>query len=287
MMSDTILVTGSTGKVGSQVVEQLAAAGANIRAAVQATSNVEAIKRVGAQTSVIDFNDRASLGEALRGVGKVFLIMPLVHNMAEVNAGFVEEAAKAGVKQIVKLSVLGADAEPTMVLAGWHREMEKKIEESEIPFTFIRPTHFMQNFLEMPTIKSQATFYQSTGEGKSAYVDTADIAAVSVKALTESGHEGKFYEITGPEALSNYDVAEILSRVSGKQISYVDVSEDVIRSGMKAGGLPEWLIESLIELNAFQKAGKTAQVSPDVEKVTGRKPKHFEQWAGENLEAFR
>lgn len=286
-MSDAILVTGSTGKVGSQVVEQLAAAGAKIRAAVQATSNVEAIKRSGAETAVMDFNDRASIGEALQGVGKAFLIMPLVHNMLEVNSGFVEEAAKAGVKQIVKLSVLGADAEPPMVLAGWHREMEKKIESSGIHFTFIRPTHFMQNFLGMPTIKSQAAFYQSTGDGKSAYVDTADIAAVAVKTLTESGHEGKVYEVTGPEALSNYDVAEILSRVTGKQISYVDVSDDVIRSGMKAGGLPEWLIETLIELNSFQKAGRTAQVSPDVENVTGRKPKSFDQWAGENIEAFR
>ena len=286
-MSDTILVTGSTGKVGSQVVEQLAAAGAKVRAAVQATSNVEAIKRAGAETAVMDFNDRASVSEALRGVGRAFLIMPLVHNMVEANSGFVEEAAKAGVKQIVKLSVLGADAEPPIVLAGWHREMEKKIESSGIHFTFIRPTHFMQNFLGMPTIKSQAAFYQSTGDGKSAYVDTADIAAVTVKALTQGGHEGKMYAVTGPEALSNYDVAEILSRVTGKQISYVDVSDDVIRSGMKAGGLPEWVIETLIELNASQKAGMTAQVSPDVEKVTGRKPKSFDQWAGENIEAFK
>jgi uncharacterized protein YbjT (DUF2867 family) len=286
-MSDIILVTGSTGKVGTQVVEQLAASGANVRAAVQATSNVESIKRAGAETVVMDFNDRESIREALEGVGKVFLLTPLVHNMVDVTAGFVEEAAKSGVKQIVKLSVIGADAETPLVLARWHREMEKKIESSGIPFTFIRPTHFMQNFLGMPTIKTQSVFYQSTGDGKSALVDTADIAAVAVKTLTEDGHEGKAYNVTGPEALSNYDLAEILSRVTGKQISYVDVSDDVIRSGMTAGGVPEWLVESLIELNAAQKAGHMEIVSPAVEEVTGRRPKSFEQWAGETVDVFK
>jgi uncharacterized protein YbjT (DUF2867 family) len=286
-MSDIIFVTGSTGKVGTQVVEQLAASGANVRAAVQATSNVEAIKRAGAETVVMDFNDRESIRKALEGVGKVFLVTPLVHNMVDVTAGFVEEAAKSGVKHIVKLSVMGADAETPIVLALWHREMENKIESSGIPFTFIRPTHFMQNFLGMPTIKSQAVFYQSTGDGKTASVDTADIAAVAVKTLSEDGHEGKAYDVTGPEALSNYDVAEILSRVTGKQVSYVDVPDEVIRSGMTAGGVPDWLVESLIELNAAQKAGHTAAVSPAVEEVTGRKPKSFEQWAGENIDAFK
>jgi uncharacterized protein YbjT (DUF2867 family) len=286
IMANTILVTGSTGKVGSQVVQQLAADGINVRAAVQATSKINAIKRVGAEPAVIDFKRPGTFQPALRGVERIFMVTPFVPNMVEIAANLVEEIKKAGIKQIVRLSAMGADAEPAITLGRWHREAEKVIEASGIDYTFLRPNMFMQNYLSMPTIKAQGAFYMPTGDGKASYVDTRDIAAVAVAALTKSGHEGKAYEVTGPAALDNYQVAEILSKVTGKKIDYVSVSDDDARKGMRNADIPEWAIDVLLELYGIQRAGYTSHISPAVEQVTGKKPIAFEQFAKDYVEDF-
>jgi uncharacterized protein YbjT (DUF2867 family) len=286
MMANTILVTGSTGKVGSQVVQQLAADGVNVRAAVQATSNVNAIKRVGAEPAVIDFKNPGTFQPALRGVERIFMVTPFVPNMVEIVSNLVEQIKKAGIKQIVRLSAMGADAEPAITLGRWHREAEKVIEASGIGYTVLRPNIFMQNYLSMPSIKTQGAFYMPTGDGKASFVDTRDIAAVAVAALTQSGHEGKAYEVTGPAALDNYQVAEILSKASGKKIEYVSVSEDDARKGMRNNDIPEWAIDVLLELYAIQRAGHASEISPAVEQITGKKPIAFEEFAKDYVEDF-
>lgn len=144
-MPTTILVTGATGNIGSHVVKQLTAVGATVRAAVQTTSKVEAIKGPRVQLVELDFNKPETLRAAFQGVERVFLLTPVVANMAELGIKSVEEAKRAGVKYIVRSSALGADAEPGIRLGRWHREVEKTIESSGIPFTILRPNSFMQN----------------------------------------------------------------------------------------------------------------------------------------------
>ncbi len=286
-MAGKILVTGATGKVGSQVTEQLAANKAQVRATVRPTSNLDSLRRVGAESIVVDLAKAETLGPAFEGVEKIFLATPVVPNDVEITEGLIAEAKRAGVKHVVRLSVTGVDAEPGMIFTRKHREIEKIIKESGIPFTFVRPTFFMQNFLELPTIKSQGAFFQPTGDGKASYVDTRDIAAVATAALTEDGHEGKSYEVTGPEALSAYDVAEILSSVTGRKITFVDASEEDTRAGLKAGGVPDWLVEALLELNRWQRDGFAEAVLPGVEQATGRMPISFEQFVRDHIEAFK
>lgn len=287
-MTNTILVLGATGNIGRHVVQQLAAVGANIRAVVHSRAKAEAIERAGVSFVEMDFERPDTVRAALAGVEKVFLLTPPFPNMAEIVTNLVEVAKLTGVKYIVKQSGLGTGSEPKTMLLGWHREGEKAIEASGIPFTFLRPNSFMQNYANSSgrTIKTQSTFYKPMADAKVSLVDVRDIAAVAVAALTQSGHEGKAYDITGAEALSNEEIAEILSHVLGRKIKYVDVSEETASQGMKSAGMPEVLVDAFMELNRIQKAGHAAAVSPVVEQVTGKKPIAFAQFAQDYIEAF-
>jgi len=288
-MANRIFVTGSAGNIGLQLLKQLSALGENVRAAVHSAKNVAIIKEAGAEPVELDFNRPETLRDAFRGIEKVYLLTPLVPNMVEMGARLVEEAKKGGVKYIVRSSGLGADIEPGITLSRWHREIEKMIEGSGIPYTFLRPNSFMQNYANLfgYTIKTQNAFYQPVGDGKVSLVDVRDIAAVAATVLTKSGHENRAYNLTGPEAVSNHEVAEILSNVTGRKINYINVSEDDARRGMREAGMSEVIIEALVELYAIQKAGYTATLSPDVERVTGKKPLSFDQFAKDYVEAFK
>jgi uncharacterized protein YbjT (DUF2867 family) len=286
-MNDTILVTGATGTVGSQVVKKLAEIGANVRAAVRSTSKAE--KLSGVEVVEFDLNKPETVQSAFTGIDKLFLATPLVANMVELDATSLEAAKKAGVKHIVRLSVMGADGEPANPLCKLHREVEKMIESSGLSSTILRPNSFYQNYITFTgaTIKSQNAFYLPLGDAKLSLVDTRDIAAVAAAALTEDGHEGKTYLVTGSEALDNKQIADIFSSVLGRTIQYVDVPEDAARDGMKEAGMPEPEMNLVLGLYADQKAGKYSNLSPVVEQITGKKPISFDQFAKDYAEAFK
>lgn len=286
-MKNTILVTGATGTVGSQVVKQLTAIGADIRAAVRSTSKAAGMNKV----SLVEFdlNKPATVQVAFEGIDKVFLATPLVSNMVELDAMTIEAAKKAGVKHIVRLSVMGADTEQEFPLGNLHRQVEKLIEASGISYTFLRPNSFFQNYITFTgsTIKSQNSFYLPLGDGKVSFVDVRDVAALAAVELTQNSDENKAYEVTGSQAISNHQIASMLSKVLGKPISYISISEDTARQSMKSVGMPEPEIELVLGLYAKQKAGNYSTISPAVEQITGKKPISFEQFANDYTEAFR
>jgi uncharacterized protein YbjT (DUF2867 family) len=190
---------------------------------------------------VIDYDKPESLAAAFKDADKLFLLTHDSPKSAKHASNLVAEAKESGIRHIVKLSALGADMESVVASLRLHRQAEKIIEESGIPYTFLRPGEFMQNFVnfDSQTIKEQGAFYlPAVGDPKVSFVDVRDIAAVAVKALTDDDgnddkHKGKVYTITGPEALSYYQAAEILSNATGKKISYVNVSKEEARQGMK------------------------------------------------------
>ncbi len=285
-MSNTILVTGATGNVGSQVVQQLIASGITPRVAVRSINKAESLKKAGAEPVEMDLDRPETVQPAFAGADKVFLVSPFVPNMVELTAILIEAAKQAKVRQIVKLSAL---AQPGIALSKWHEKMEKAIASSGIPYTFLRPNGFMQNFATAmaETIKADNAFYLDAGEGKVSFVDTRDIASVAVAALTTSGHEGQAYTITGSEALSHAQAAAILSQVLGRTINYVDVPEDAVRQGMQGAGMPDSIVNALLELYASYKAGQAATVSPVVEQVTGKQPISFEQFVKDYAEVWQ
>lgn len=286
-MKNTILVTGATGTVGSQVVKKLTDVGEDVRAAVRSTSKAAGMNQV----SLVEFdlNKPETVQTAFEGIDKVFLATPLVSNMVELDAMSIEAAKKAGVKHIVRLSVMGADAEKEFPLGKLHRQVEKLIEASGISYTFLRPNSFFQNYITFTgsTIKSQNSFYLPLGDGKISFVDVRDVAAVAAAELIQNGDENKAYEITGSEAISNHEIASIISKVLGKPISYISISEDTARQSMKSAGMPEEEMKLVLGLYAEQKAGHYSTISPAVEQITGKKPISFEQFANDYSAAFR
>lgn len=290
---ESILVTGATGNIGSEVVKELLsdAPDVSIKAAVHSSQNVKKVKS-DARVKVIqiDYNEPETVREALNGVDKLFLLTPDVPNAADLASNVVIEAKKAGIKQIVKQSVMGAALEADVGTMRLHRQVEKFIEQSGIPFTFLRPNEFMQNFINFhsPSIRGNNAFYIPLEDAKVSLVDVRDIAGVAVKSLIdEDKHKNKTYLITGPEALSYHQVAEILSNTTGRKINYVNISDGEARSAMKEIGMSDWLINTVSELSEYFRKGKASEISPAVEDVTGNKPISFSQFAKDYAEAFR
>jgi uncharacterized protein YbjT (DUF2867 family) len=290
---ESILVTGASGNIGSEVVKQLLsdAPAVSIKAAVHSRQNVKKV-RDGDRVKVvpIDYNERDTLREALKDVDKLFLLTPDVPNAPDLASNAVIEAKKAGIRHIVKQSVMGADLKADVGTMRLHRQVEEIIEQSGIPFTFLRPNEFMQNFINFhsPSIKGNNAFYLPLEDAKVSLVDGRDIAAVAVKSLLdEDKHKNKTYLITGPEALSYHQVAEMLSNATGKKISYVNISEEEAKVAMKEIGMSDWLINTVSELSDYFRKGKASEISSAVEEVTERKPISFYQFANDYAEAFR
>lgn len=208
-----------------------------------------------------------------------------IPNITDISSNFIREAKKKDVKSIVKLSALGAGSEPTSTILRLHGMEEKIIQESGIPYTFLRPSAFMQNFVTQfgNTIKTQNAFYVPAEDAKMSFVDTRDIAAISSKILTSNGvsqqYANKAYDITGSEALSYSQAAEFLSKEVGKEITYVDVTEEDARKGLKQMCADDWFIDVMLELFRINRAGYGSQTTTAVEHIMGRKPISFAQFA--------
>ncbi|HEV2731390.1 MAG TPA: NmrA family NAD(P)-binding protein, partial [Terriglobales bacterium] len=157
-----------------------------------------------------------------------------------------------------------------------------------VPYTFLRPNGFMQNMVNYnaPTINTQNAFYGSEGDGRVSHIDLRDVAAVAVKALTEDGHVGKAYTLTGPEALTNTEIAQILSDDLGREIRYVNLPPAQLKEALLAAGVPEWNADALLDLQRLYREGKAATVTRDVEQILGRKPISFAQFSRDYKHAF-
>ena len=287
----TILVTGAAGTVGGEVVRQLSTKGQFIiRAAARSANNPTLKDLKSVEIVELDYNKPETLATAFKDVNKLFLLTPFQSDMLDLTSNLVNAAKKSGVKYIIKQSVMGADAEPGITPGRLHRQAEKIIEESGIPFSFLRPNFFMQNFVNFysPMIKSQGALYAPAGDGKVSFVDVRDIAAVAVQALiSDNQHKGKAYTITGPEVLSYGQTAEILSRELGKGIKYVNIPDEDARKGMKDMGMDDWSANSLMELFDITRKGYASDITSVVEEFTGRKPISFSQFVKDYAQAFR
>lgn len=286
-MAHTILVTGATGTVGSEVVKALAGSPHRVRVAARG-EKAAALQRAGLETVEMDFRRPESVNAALKGVDRAFLLTALTPDMAEVGTLFVAAAKQAGVKHIVRLSGAGAETK-AIELARWHRQVEEAMEASGMAYTFVRPTSFMQNYANFlaQSIKSQGAYYLPHGEGKFATVDARDVAAVAAKALSEEGHEGQAYTVTGPAAISDHEVADTLSKVLGRTVTYVDVPEEAAYNSMVGMGMPDVLASAMVELYRIERAGYVSTVSDAVERVAGRPARTFAEFARDYAAAFK
>ncbi len=281
-------VTSANGTVGKEVVRQLSAAGVRVRALVRSPENAAVVALPHVELVQADLASPQTLNELLSGLQRVFLLSPPDPNQVELQGNVIEACRRAGVRHAVKLSTLDAAPDSPVRFLRWNWHTEKQLEHSGIAFTHLRPHYFMQTMLGYASrISSQGNFCAPMKDAKISLVDVRDIAAVAVVTLTQPGHEGKTYDITGPEALSFAQLAEEISAAVGHQVTYMDVLPAVARQGMIQGGLPNWLADGVLELFAYFDTGRAARVTNVVAEVGKTQPRTFEQFAREFAPAFQ
>jgi uncharacterized protein YbjT (DUF2867 family) len=279
-----ILVVGGHSKIGSALLELLSARGEESRALARAG---EAGFPEGVEAVAGDLGDPRSLREAMTGVDSVFLLSSPHADAVEWHRNAIDAARDAGVSSVVRSSILGADADSPSVFLSSHGESDAYLEQSGVDYTILRPNMFMQNVPEstIPSIDGDGRFYGDAGDARISMVDTRDVAAVASVVLTESGHGGARYDLTGPEALSYHDVAAKLSAAMGRGISYVAVPDDAVRTALLGYGMDVWLVDALVGLFAeYRRSGTdgyAAAVSGDVERITGQPPRSLDQMLAE------
>lgn len=283
-----ILLTGATGNVGRKLLTELTARQADVRALVRKTEDVERLRKQGIDAVAGDITDSASVRSALQGIDRFYILSPSNEQLAEIEGALVDEAKKAGVQHIVKHSVLGSDVDALCPFTQVHAYAEKAILASGIPYTFLRLNNFMQNFVTSHawSIRAQNAFFEPLANAKISHVDTRDIALAAANILTQPGHEGKVYDITGPEALSDAQIAEKLSSLLGRHITYVPISDEQWLQGLLSAGLPQWYANSLVKLYQFYRHGGGTPVTSDLEQLIQCQPRTMDAYLQENSMAF-
>jgi uncharacterized protein YbjT (DUF2867 family) len=259
----TTLVLGGTGKTGRRVVERLAALGRSVR--------------VGSRAAAIafDWTDRATWPAALDGVDSVYISYQpdiAAPGGAEAVGAFAELAAAAGVRHLVLLSGRG---EPEA------QDAEARVRAAGTYWTVIRASFFAQNFDEGeflgPVLSGEVAL--PVGAVGEPFVDVDDIADVAVAALTEDGHAGQVYEVTGPRLLTFADAVAEIARAAGRDIAFVQVPLEAYTAVLAEYGVPAEVIDLLAFLFREVLDGRNAHVSDGVRRALGRAPRDFSDYA--------
>ena len=288
----TILVTGATGTIGSAVLRLLVEAGCHVRAMTRQPARIEL---AGVEAVYGDFENAGSLATVLENVQAVFLATsgsasPGQHPGAAIprhDRTMISEAAKAGVRNVVKLSSFGTGIDFVPPLGNWHGPGEDALRASGMAWTLLRPVAFASNAKRWsPSIRASGEVRSSTGAGRQAVVDPRDIAAVAVHALRSDGHDGKVYTLTGPELLSVADQAATLARVLQRPIRVIEDTPETTRQALMAAGFDHEAVGFMMAGIEVVRSGHAEIVSDDVMRVTGRPPIAFDRWARDNLAQF-
>ena len=276
----TILVTGASGSLGRTAVSALSAKGFSVRAA---SRNPQYLAGSGVETVHFDYSDRASHQAALEGVEGILLIAPPLDVEAHVKLiPFIDQAKASGVEHMVLNSALGVDANEAAPL----RKIERHLATSVAGYTILRPNFFMENFTTgfLAPMVRQGAIYLAAGDGKTSFISVRDIAAVAAAAFA-GGHQGKEYNLTGPEALDHYEVVRLLSQTSGREIAYHAISEEEMIQGAVQNGLSRSSAEFMAMLYSVVRNGWAAGVTNDVQQVTGQAPQSFAEFVRQSADA--
>jgi uncharacterized protein YbjT (DUF2867 family) len=280
----TVLVIGATGKTGAAVVDALTARGVKVAAATRTPETAR--PRDGVRPVRFDWADRAGWAPAFDGVEGVYIVGPYAHPTGEELVGELLADAGSGVRRIALLSVIGADRlPPEVMMADWERD----VRSSGAEWTILRPNWFIQNFGNAfaATLRDKGLLELPAGDAALSFVDTRDIAEVAAAALTEDGHAGQVYDITGPESFTYAQALKILGDAAGRELTYRAISHEQAARNLRAAGVRERSVTWQRGLYDLILAGANAEVTDVVERVTGHPARTLAAYAAENAALWR
>jgi uncharacterized protein YbjT (DUF2867 family) len=272
--SDTLVLAG-TGKTGSRLAAKLATLGLSVRTAARHGADVH-----------FDWDDATTHRAALQGVDRLYLVAPVMRmDFADQVATFLDLAQTAGVRHVTYLSAYGIDQAPKQVAL---RSIELDlIGRGAVTHSILRPSWFMQNFSETFLKPVDGVIAVPTADGSEAFIDAEDIAAVAAETLTSpDAHAGAAYALTGPEAMTVSDAAEVIADVTGKPMKHHDIDREMWIQASVAAGVPAEYGEILRMLTETVATGKGSRPNDNVEMITGAPPTKFADFARRTAQAW-
>ncbi|MEC0090470.1 SDR family oxidoreductase [Paenibacillus macquariensis] len=287
-----IVIMGATGTIGSALLERLVDLGVPARALSREPEKLrDQIGEKGRSTIEVasaDASDPESLRGAFAGGSQLFLAMSNSPRQIELETSIIQIAVEAGVKHIVKISSPAFEKSSPVAVAGWHREIEKTLNESGITHTVLRPYAFMQNLLRLvPTVTTQDIFFGSMGDSPCNFIDCRDIADVAAEVLTNPEVSGQIYTLTGPEIFSYPQIASKLSALLARPIRYINMEPQLLLSNLiEHGHMPPWLANHVVEIQTMSTV-VPEKPNDTVKRLLGREPRTIDAFLHECIENFR
>ncbi len=289
-----VTIFGSTGTVGRHVVAELARTGHLVRAVVRRAESVvagpdgRAFESDQVERVLVDDRDPESLIRVCCDTDAVFVLVGTHPDQVETECRIVDAAALAGARRVVKMSAPQIEGAPPMAVAERHREIERHLAGTGIEHTNIRPMAFAQNWLrDTFPITHLGQIAGSAGDAPRNYVDASDVAAIAAGLLVSDAPPGRTaIAVSGPEAITYPDVADRITRLTGRTVRYVDLSpDDHRRLLIERAGLPDWLAEHIVDLDALART-VPEHGSNDIERLLGRPPRTFDRFLHDHVDAF-
>ena len=283
-----ILLTGATGKTGSATAKALNERGIKFRALIRNEEKREGIESLGGEVIIGSIENKEAVDQSMVDIETALILLPNSENQLSLEKQLVDSAKQAGANRIVKMSSIEATPDATSPIPRLHLESEEYIKQSGLNWTMVKPNFYMQNLLaSAATIKDQGKIFLPMGEGKTGMIDTTDVGKVLAKVLSEDGHESMNHEITGPEILSFFEVAEIFTQGLGKQVDYVDVPLAAYKETLGQFLTNQWHLDAVIDLFKGIADGGIEEKTDTYSNLMGESPKSLSQFISENSFIFK
>ena len=283
-----ILLTGATGKTGSATAKALNERGIKFRALIRNEEKREEIESLGGEVVIGSIENKEAVDQSMVDIEAALILLPNSENQLSLEKQLVDSAKQAGANRVVKMSSIEATPDATSPIPRLHLESEEYIKQSGLNWTMVKPNFYMQNLLaSAATIKDQGKIFLPMGEGKTGMIDTTDVGKVLAKVLSEDGHESMNHEITGPEILSFFEVAEIFTQGLGKQVDYVDVPLAAYKETLGQFLTNQWHLDAVIDLFKGIADGGIEEKTDTYSNLMGESPKSLSQFVSENSFIFK
>jgi NAD(P)H dehydrogenase (quinone) len=280
-----IAVTGATGAVGGRVAARLSEAGVQQRLVVRDPARAPRLDGVEVAGGA-SYGDGEAMRRAFDGADTVLLVSAHEDpNRLDLHRSAVDAAVAVGVDRIVYTSFAAAAPDTTFTFGRDHFHTEEHIKGTSLRWTFLRDNIYLDF---MPFFAGDDGVIRGpAGDGRVAVVARDDVAAVAATVLTEDGHAGATYTMTGPESLTLHEAAEQVGQAAGRPVTYVPETLEEARASRAPSGAPDWEIEGWVTSYAAIAAGELEHISPDVERLTGRRPTSLAEFLRDNPDSYR